>query len=172
MRRLWTEPVVDFKGKWVSFETMKMDPKPIQKPHVPIIVGGYAGPGLPARGEVRRRLVWLANLDPERTQEHAGPSSTPPSPRAGKNARARLSPSSSPHRCRWPPTPCRPMPSSACTELVGQSRRPEAPDQVDKRLPQIGGPPGEDGGVSSRGRSLASHVSFGSPLSPLRGSRN
>ena len=41
MRRLWTEPVVDFKGKWVKFETMRLDPKPIQKPHVPIIVGGY-----------------------------------------------------------------------------------------------------------------------------------
>ena len=42
MRRLWTEPVVDFAGKWVKFSTLKLDPKPIQKPHVPIIVGGYA----------------------------------------------------------------------------------------------------------------------------------
>lgn len=42
MRRLWTEPVVDFKGKWVKFETMRLDPKPIQKPHIPIIIGGYA----------------------------------------------------------------------------------------------------------------------------------
>jgi probable F420-dependent oxidoreductase len=42
MRRLWTEPVVDFKGKWAEFETARLDPKPIQKPHIPIIVGGYA----------------------------------------------------------------------------------------------------------------------------------
>jgi probable F420-dependent oxidoreductase len=42
MRRLWTEPVVDFKGRWVKFETLRLDPKPIQKPHIPIIVGGYA----------------------------------------------------------------------------------------------------------------------------------
>jgi probable F420-dependent oxidoreductase len=42
MRRLWTEPVVDFAGKWVTFSTLRLDPKPIQKPHVPIIVGGYA----------------------------------------------------------------------------------------------------------------------------------
>ena len=42
MRRLWTEPVVDFKGKWVKFETLRLDPKPIQKPSIPIIVGGYA----------------------------------------------------------------------------------------------------------------------------------
>ena len=44
MRRLWTEPVVNFAGKWVKFETCRLDPKPIQKPHVPIIVGGYAEP--------------------------------------------------------------------------------------------------------------------------------
>lgn len=42
MRRLWTEPVVDFKGKWVQFETLRLDPKPVQKPHIPIIIGGYA----------------------------------------------------------------------------------------------------------------------------------
>jgi probable F420-dependent oxidoreductase len=42
IRKLWTEPVVDFAGKWVKFETCRLDPKPIQKPHVPIIVGGYA----------------------------------------------------------------------------------------------------------------------------------
>ncbi len=41
MRRLWTEPVVDFDGKWVKFEALRMDPKPIQKPHIPIILGGY-----------------------------------------------------------------------------------------------------------------------------------
>ena len=46
MRRLWTEDVVDFKGKWVQFKTMRMDPKPIQKPHIPIIVGGYADAAL------------------------------------------------------------------------------------------------------------------------------
>ena len=42
MRRLWTEPLVDFAGKWIKFEACRLDPKPIQKPHVPIIVGGYA----------------------------------------------------------------------------------------------------------------------------------
>ena len=67
MRRLWTEPVVDFKGKWVQFETMKMDPKPIQKPHVPIIVGGYADAAF--RRAVEFGAGWYGfNLDPERTR--------------------------------------------------------------------------------------------------------
>ena len=33
MQRLWTEPVVDFAGKWVKLETCRLDPKPIQQPH-------------------------------------------------------------------------------------------------------------------------------------------
>lgn len=67
MRRLWTEPVVDFKGKWVQFETLRLDPKPIQKPHVPIIVGGYADAAF--RRAVRFGAGWYGfNLDPERTK--------------------------------------------------------------------------------------------------------
>ena len=68
MRRLWTEPVVDFKGKWVQFETMRLDPKPIQKPHVPIIVGGYADAAL--RRAVRFGAGWYGfNRDPAGTKE-------------------------------------------------------------------------------------------------------
>jgi probable F420-dependent oxidoreductase len=67
MRRLWTEPVVDFKGKWVEFETLRMDPKPIQKPHVPIIVGGYADAAF--RRAVQFGAGWYGfNLDPARTK--------------------------------------------------------------------------------------------------------
>ena len=70
MRRLWTEPVVDFSGKWVKFETMRMDPKPIQKPHVPIIVGGYADAAF-ARA-VKFGAGWYGfNLDPDPRQADA-----------------------------------------------------------------------------------------------------
>jgi len=68
MRRLWTEPVVDFAGKWVKFETMRLDPKPIQLPHVPIIVGGYADAAL--RRAVRFGAGWYGfNRDPAGTTE-------------------------------------------------------------------------------------------------------
>jgi probable F420-dependent oxidoreductase len=68
MRRLWTEPVVDFTGKWVRFETMRMDPKPIQKPHVPIIVGGYVDAAL--RRAVRFGAGWYGfNRDPAGVRE-------------------------------------------------------------------------------------------------------
>ncbi len=68
MRRLWTEPVVDFTGKWVKFSTMRLDPKPIQKPHVPIIVGGYADAAF--RRAVRFGAGWYGfNLDPARARQ-------------------------------------------------------------------------------------------------------
>jgi probable F420-dependent oxidoreductase len=68
MQRLWTEPVVDFAGKWVKFETMRMDPKPIQKPHIPIIVGGYADAAL--RRAVRFGAGWYGfNRDPAATKQ-------------------------------------------------------------------------------------------------------
>ena len=68
MQRLWTEEVVDFSGKWVKFETARLDPKPIQKPHVPIIVGGYAPPAL--RRAVRFGAGWYGfNRDVAGTQQ-------------------------------------------------------------------------------------------------------
>jgi probable F420-dependent oxidoreductase len=68
MRRLWTEPVVDFQGRWVKFQTMRLDPKPIQKPHVPIIVGGYAEAA--CRRAVRFGAGWYGfNRDPAGTRE-------------------------------------------------------------------------------------------------------
>ena len=68
MRRLWTEPVVDFAGKWVKFETMRMDPKPVQKPHIPIIVGGYAEAAM--RRAVRFGAGWYGfNRDVEGTKQ-------------------------------------------------------------------------------------------------------
>jgi probable F420-dependent oxidoreductase len=71
MRRLWTEEVVDFHGKWVNIETCRLDPKPIQKPHVPIIVGGYVDAAL--RRAVRFGAGWYGfSRDPAGTKEMIG----------------------------------------------------------------------------------------------------
>lgn len=42
MQRLWTEPVAAFEGKHFQVQPCRMDPKPVQKPHIPIIVGGHS----------------------------------------------------------------------------------------------------------------------------------
>jgi probable F420-dependent oxidoreductase len=42
MQAVWTQPVASFDGKHVSLPECCMDPKPVQKPHVPIFVGGHS----------------------------------------------------------------------------------------------------------------------------------
>lgn len=39
---LWTRDAPEFEGKYVSFKDVAFEPKPIQKPHVPIWFGGDA----------------------------------------------------------------------------------------------------------------------------------
>jgi probable F420-dependent oxidoreductase len=40
MRELWTSPEPAFSGKYTQFRELKFEPKPVQKPHPPIWVGG------------------------------------------------------------------------------------------------------------------------------------
>jgi probable F420-dependent oxidoreductase len=44
-KRAWTQDVVDFHGRYYSFEGLSMDPKPAQKPRPPIIFGGVVPAG-------------------------------------------------------------------------------------------------------------------------------
>ncbi|MEM7015719.1 MAG: LLM class F420-dependent oxidoreductase [Pseudomonadota bacterium] len=40
MRRLWTDDEASFSGEFFSIENMCSSPKPVQKPHPPIMIGG------------------------------------------------------------------------------------------------------------------------------------
>ena len=40
MKELWTEPVSEFHGQWVDFPPIICSPKPVQKPHPPVMIGG------------------------------------------------------------------------------------------------------------------------------------
>jgi alkanesulfonate monooxygenase SsuD/methylene tetrahydromethanopterin reductase-like flavin-dependent oxidoreductase (luciferase family) len=40
LKLLWTQPSASFHGKYFQFENVVMEPKPYQKPHPPIWVGG------------------------------------------------------------------------------------------------------------------------------------
>ena len=44
MKVLWTEEKAEFHGRFVDFEPSWAWPKPVQKPHPPVILGGDAGP--------------------------------------------------------------------------------------------------------------------------------
>lgn len=42
LRALWDEPVPAFDGRFVSFEDVLERPRPVQRPHPPIVVGGHS----------------------------------------------------------------------------------------------------------------------------------
>ncbi len=45
-RTLWTEKKPRIEGKYVHHDGLLLEPKPVQKPHPPIWVGGESGPSL------------------------------------------------------------------------------------------------------------------------------
>jgi probable F420-dependent oxidoreductase len=42
LKRIWTDDVVEFKGKYYSIPASKIGPKSIQKPHPPVYLGGFS----------------------------------------------------------------------------------------------------------------------------------
>jgi len=46
MRLLWSEDAPSFSGEFVHFERAMMFPKPVQRPHPPLLVGGRSGAAL------------------------------------------------------------------------------------------------------------------------------
>src|SRR6267378_1785365 len=68
MKELWTKPEAEFHGKYYDFPLVKSNPKPKQKPHPPVLLGGGAT-------NVLQRVVawgdgWLPNrITPEQVRE-------------------------------------------------------------------------------------------------------
>ena len=73
MKAIWTQDVSEYHGDMVDFGPMWCWPKPIQKPHPPVILGGsgpnvlnrvvaYADGWMPNRGDVLSRLAELREL--------------------------------------------------------------------------------------------------------------
>jgi probable F420-dependent oxidoreductase len=61
-RRLWTEPVVTHSGEFFRFDAVHFEPKPVQKPHPPIHVGGESDAAL--RRAARAGDGWIG-IEPE-----------------------------------------------------------------------------------------------------------
>jgi probable F420-dependent oxidoreductase len=45
MKLLWTQPIAEYHGTYHDIAPCRMDPKPVQSPHIPIIVGGHSKAG-------------------------------------------------------------------------------------------------------------------------------
>jgi probable F420-dependent oxidoreductase len=68
MKELWTKPEAEFHGKYYDFPPVKSNPKPAQKPHPPVLLGGGA------RNVLQRVAAWgdgwLPNrITPEQVRE-------------------------------------------------------------------------------------------------------
>lgn len=64
MKALWTQQTPRFDGSYCTFPRLRSDPKPVQKPHPPILVGGESDAAL--RRAVEVGDGWLGfNVSPE-----------------------------------------------------------------------------------------------------------
>ncbi len=76
MKAIWTQETAEYHGQMVEFGPMWAWPKPLQKPHPPIILGGsgpntlkrvvhYADGWMPNRGDLTARIPELRQLEAE-----------------------------------------------------------------------------------------------------------
>jgi len=52
MKELWTKPEASFEGQYYKFPAVKSNPKPAQKPHPPVLLGGAA------KNVLQRVVAW------------------------------------------------------------------------------------------------------------------
>jgi hypothetical protein len=57
MKEIWTKPEAEYHGEFVNFDAMIARPKPVQKPHPPVHVGGAFPHG--ARRAIRYGDGWI-----------------------------------------------------------------------------------------------------------------
>jgi len=59
MKELWTSDSPSFQGRYVQFENIAFEPKPVQKPHPPILIGGNSRPAMRRAAKLDGWLPWL-----------------------------------------------------------------------------------------------------------------
>jgi probable F420-dependent oxidoreductase len=64
---LWTQEKPSYQGRFVSFQGVRAEPRPVQQPHPPLVVGGHSAAA--CRRAIARGHGWYGfNLDPPATQ--------------------------------------------------------------------------------------------------------
>jgi len=62
IKALWTEEPAEYHGKYVDFDASYIRPKPVQKPHPPIFIGGDSDATV--KRVVRHNAGWISNPNP------------------------------------------------------------------------------------------------------------
>ena len=71
LKRIWTDDVVEFKGQFYGIPASKIGPKPVQKPHPPILLGGYTPKTFPRIVNYADGWIPIAGFVPLEQQEQA-----------------------------------------------------------------------------------------------------
>jgi probable F420-dependent oxidoreductase len=63
LRALWTDEVVEFDGEFYRIPAARAEPKPVQRPHPPVLLGGSAEAALRRAGRVAAGWISASNAD-------------------------------------------------------------------------------------------------------------
>ncbi|MDQ3766502.1 MAG: TIGR03619 family F420-dependent LLM class oxidoreductase [Actinomycetota bacterium] len=69
LRTIWTDEVVEYRGDFYGVPRSRIDPKPVQKPHPPLLLGGTAEPALRRAGRVAAGWISSSRADLNRIDE-------------------------------------------------------------------------------------------------------
>ena len=120
MKEIWSRDEAEFHGRYVDFDPIWSYPKPVQKPHPPILMGGDGADHLRPRDRVLRRL------DADRSEAVAAPAASstswttcgsarrPPAATPAPSPSASSAPPRTPTPYGATPTPASSASSSAC----------------------------------------------------------
>jgi probable F420-dependent oxidoreductase len=71
LKRIWSDDVIEFKGQFYDIPASKIGPKPAQKPHPPIILGGYTPKTFPRIVNYGDGWILIAGFVPLEQHEQA-----------------------------------------------------------------------------------------------------
>jgi probable F420-dependent oxidoreductase len=63
LRAIWTEDPVDYHGEFYEVPRSRVDPRPVQRPHPPILLGGSAEPALRRAGRLAAGWVSASRFE-------------------------------------------------------------------------------------------------------------
>ena len=147
LKRIWTDDVVEFKGQFYDIPASKIGPKPVQKPHPPILLGGYTPKTFPRIVNYADGWIPIAGFVPLEQQEQAINGLREAARKANKNpSNIRIFVLS--------------YPNVLDSSQISSSNQPRSP--MSGTIDQIGS---DIDTIKAMG---AEHISFGYAFSPLR----
>ena len=70
LHAIWTDDVVDYQGEFYRVPRSRVEPKPVQRPHPPILLGGMAPAALRRAGRVAAGWISSSRADLSRIDEY------------------------------------------------------------------------------------------------------